>query len=186
MSHRSHQIASTQGSNCFNEENRKMNVQDEGKRRKGRNYIYVPGKGSIAASRTAGHSSEKKRPSAKGAPRFSSLCRSATGKAAKDPFYIPSPGHVLPYAGCKTSKRRLLVLNISWYMLHWSHGLCDRVSTINSEISPRRIATRATKQVDHGAHQVFRVSHLTLRDQRDPLAAKLGVVIENLLGPIML
>jgi hypothetical protein len=48
-------------------------------------------------------------------------------------------------------------------------GSGARVSAVDSEISTCHIAARIAEQESDGAHQIFRSTHLALRDQARPL-----------------
>jgi len=51
------------------------------------------------------------------------------------------------------------------------------------QISSSNIVRRIRKQVDDGAHKILRGTHLTLRNQGDPLRLKIWVIVQNLLRP---
>lgn len=63
--------------------------------------------------------------------------------------------------------------------------LGDGVATINTQISSRHITRRVGQEVCHRAHQVLRLTHFPLRNQRRPVFIQVWVVVEDLLGPVM-
>lgn len=61
-----------------------------------------------------------------------------------------------------------------------NEALSDRVTAINAEFRPGDVPGCVTQEEDHGAHEVFGCSHLANRDERSPLVAQVGVVIQDL------
>ena len=62
--------------------------------------------------------------------------------------------------------------------------LGDGVSAVDSEVGAGDVFAGVAEQEGDRAHEVFRGTHLTLRDQGGPLAVQLWVVIEDFAGPI--
>lgn len=62
----------------------------------------------------------------------------------------------------------------------FSEALSDRVTAIDAEFRPGDVPGCVTQEEDHGAHEVFGCSHLANRDERSPLVAHVGVVIQDL------
>ena len=56
------------------------------------------------------------------------------------------------------------------------------IASVNAEIRPSDVLGGIAKQEGHGTHQVLRCTHLAGGDERDPLVAKLGVLLEDLAG----
>ena len=60
--------------------------------------------------------------------------------------------------------------------------LRDGVSAVNTQLGASHVAGGIGEQECDSAHEIFRLAHLTLRDERDPLLGELWVVVEDLLG----
>lgn len=58
------------------------------------------------------------------------------------------------------------------------------VTTIDANISTRHIAAGIGEQEGHRAHEVLRLSHLALGNERSPLLLEVGVLVEDLLGAV--
>jgi hypothetical protein len=103
-----------------------------------------------------------------------------------DSLSVPIPADCSRMQSPTTGERidELPISNVSLYIIPRSSGLRDCVSPVNSEIGTGCIAARGAEEVDDRTHQLFRISHFALWNERDPLAAKLGVVIKNLLGSV--
>lgn len=56
------------------------------------------------------------------------------------------------------------------------------VAAVNAEIRPSDVFRGIAKKKSDGAHQVLRCTHLASRNERGPLVAKLGVLVEDLAG----
>lgn len=62
-------------------------------------------------------------------------------------------------------------------------SLGQGVAAVNAEIRTGDVLGRVGEEEGHGAHQVFGGTHLADGDERDPLIAELGVLVEDLAGP---
>lgn len=69
-----------------------------------------------------------------------------------------------------------------FFVFGFTPPLGDSVSTVNTEIRSSDVAGSVTQQEGDSTHEVFRSTHLALRDQRGPLPVQLWVLVENLLG----
>jgi hypothetical protein len=54
------------------------------------------------------------------------------------------------------------------------------ITAVNAEICSSNVLGGIAEQEGHGTHQVFRCTHLADGDERGPLVAKLGVLVEDL------
>lgn len=61
--------------------------------------------------------------------------------------------------------------------------LRDRVATVHAQVGARHIPRSIAAQEGDGPHEIFRTTHLALRNQARPLLRECWVVVENLLGP---
>jgi hypothetical protein len=55
------------------------------------------------------------------------------------------------------------------------------VASVHAEVCTSHVGAGVAGQEGDGTHEVLGPSHLTLRDERRPLARQLGVVFEDLL-----
>jgi hypothetical protein len=62
--------------------------------------------------------------------------------------------------------------------------LRDSVATVNTQLGAGHVARSIGEEEGDGTHKVLRLAHLALRNERDPLLGKLGVVIEDFLGAV--
>lgn len=72
----------------------------------------------------------------------------------------------------------------AWWVLMCDLG--DSVSAVNTQVCAGDIAGSIRQQEGHGTHQIGRLTHLALRNERDPLLLEVGVLVEDLLGAIIL
>lgn len=73
-------------------------------------------------------------------------------------------------------------MEMAFFVFGFTPHLGNGVSTVNTEIRSSDVAGSVTQQESDGTHEVFRSTHLTLRDQRGPLPVQLWVLVKNLLG----
>jgi hypothetical protein len=60
--------------------------------------------------------------------------------------------------------------------------LRGRVATIDTQLGAGHVAGGIGEEEGDGTHEVLRLAHLALRDERDPLLGELGVLVEDFLG----
>lgn len=62
-------------------------------------------------------------------------------------------------------------------------ALSDGVPTVDPQLGAGDVARRIAQEVGDGAHQILRLAHFALGDQRGPVLEELGVVVEDFGGP---
>jgi len=58
------------------------------------------------------------------------------------------------------------------------------VATVDAQLGASHVARGVGEEEGDGAHEVFGLAHLALRDEGDPLLGELGVLVEDLLCAI--
>ena len=58
------------------------------------------------------------------------------------------------------------------------------VATVNAQLGAGHVAGGVGEEESDGAHEVLRLAHLALGNERDPLLGELGVLVKDLLGAI--
>lgn len=61
--------------------------------------------------------------------------------------------------------------------------LGDGVTAIHAQIGSGHVPSSVGEKICHGAHQIFRLAHLALGDQRCPVLVEVGVIVQDFLGP---
>lgn len=61
--------------------------------------------------------------------------------------------------------------------------LSDGITTIHAQIGSSHVVRSIREEIGDGAHQVFRVTHVSLGNQRRPVLVEIGFVVQDFLGP---
>jgi hypothetical protein len=62
--------------------------------------------------------------------------------------------------------------------------LRDSVAAVDAQVCSSDVLRGIGKEECDWTHEVDGLAHLSLRDQRSPLALQIRIVVQNLLGPI--
>ena len=61
----------------------------------------------------------------------------------------------------------------------------DGVASINPQLGAGDVAGSFAQEESNGSHQILRLAHFALRDQRGPVFEELRVVVEDFGGPVL-
>lgn len=63
-------------------------------------------------------------------------------------------------------------------------SLSQGVATVDADLSTGHVPGCVTQEEDNRTHEVFGISHLTEGNERSPLLAEVGVLIQDLAGAV--